>query len=79
MLLEIACPANQYPTSTVKKISPQIFAHLMNSSKNVSAIVIIESCYSDYTINKPFACSPCMICVSWSVHMISMYDMCKGS
>ena len=35
---EFGCPANQHPKSTVKKNSPQTFAHLVNFSKNVSAM-----------------------------------------
>ena len=29
-------------------------------------LIIIQSCYFDYTINKPFTCSRCVICVSCS-------------
>ena len=32
---------------------------------------LIQSCYFDYRINKPFTCSHCLICVSCSVHVIS--------
>ena len=38
MWLEVAHPANQLPKRTIKKKSPQTFAHLMNFSKNVSAM-----------------------------------------
>ena len=34
-------------------------------------LIIIQSCYFYYGINKPFACSRCMNCVSRSVHVIS--------
>ena len=30
-------------------------------------------------VDKPFACSHCVICISCSVHLISMYYPCKGS
>ena len=40
---------------------------------------IIQSCYSDYKINRPFACSRCLISVSCSVHVISRYYVRKGS
>ena len=36
MWSELSCPANQHPKSTIKKKSPQTFAHLVNSSQNVS-------------------------------------------
>ena len=32
-----------------------------------------------HRINKPFACSRCLICVSCSVQLISTYYVCKGS
>ena len=35
---EFACSANQHSKSTIKKKSPQTFAHLANFSKNVSAM-----------------------------------------
>ena len=38
---EFACSANQHPRSTVKKKSPQTFAHLVNFSKNWSSMLII--------------------------------------
>ena len=38
MWLEFLCPTNQYPKSTIKKKSPQTFAHLVNFSKHVSAM-----------------------------------------
>ena len=40
-------------------------------------LIIIQSCYFDFRINKPFTCSCCMIYVSCSVHFISMYYMYK--
>ena len=42
-------------------------------------LIIIQSCYFDYSINKPFACSRCLICVSSSGHVISTYYVRKGS
>ena len=36
MWSELSCPANQHPKSTIKKKSPRTFAHLVNSSQNVS-------------------------------------------
>ena len=63
MWSEFACPANQHPQSTIKKKSPQTFAHLVHFSKNVW---FMQSCYFDYRINKPFAYfSQC------SLHLIS--------
>ena len=44
-----------------------------------SCLTIIKSCYFDCTINKPFTCSRCVICVSCSVHVISTYYVRKGS
>ena len=42
-------------------------------------LIIKQSCYLDYRMNKPFTCSRCVICVSCSVHVISTYYMRKGS
>ena len=42
-------------------------------------LIIIQSCYCDYQINKTFACSRSLICVSCSVHLISTYYVRKGS
>ena len=36
--LEFVCPANQHPKRTIKKKSPCTFAHLVNFSKNLSAM-----------------------------------------
>ena len=41
-------------------------------------LIIIQSCYFDYRINKPFTYSRCVICVSCSVHVISAYYVRKG-
>ena len=42
-------------------------------------LIIIQSSYFDYRINKSFTCSRCVICVSCSVHVISRYYVRKGS
>ena len=42
-------------------------------------LVIIKSCWLDYQINKPLTCSHSRICVSCSVHVITMYYVRKGS
>ena len=55
--------------------SPHSFAHLVNFSKHVSTMF----CYFGYRINKAFACSRCVICVSCSVHFIETYYVRKGS
>ena len=50
------------------------------SLKNcLPSLIIAQSCYSHYRINKAFACSRCVICVSCSVHLISTYYVRKGS
>ena len=50
--------------SQVKKKSPCTLAHLVNFSKKcLPRLIVIQSCF-DYWINKPFACSRCVICVS---------------
>ena len=79
MWSDFACPANQHPKSTIKKKSPETFAHLENFSKMcLPCLIIIRSCYFDYRLNKPFTYSRCVICVSCSVHLISAYYVHKG-
>ena len=51
---QFACWANQHPKSTTKKKSPQTFAHLVNFSQMcLPCLIITQSCYFDYRINKP--------------------------
>ena len=69
--LEFARPANQHPKRTIKKKGPQTFAHLVGFLKKcLPCLIITQSCYFDYRINKPFACFRCVICISCSVHVI---------
>ena len=59
--------------------SPQTFAHLVNFSKVcLPCFLIIQSCYLDCRINKSFACSRCVICISCSVHLISTFYVREG-
>ena len=43
---------------------------------SLPCLIIIQSCYFDCKINKPFACSRCVSC---SVHFISTHYVRKGS
>ena len=45
MRLEFAYPTNQHPKHTIKKKSPQTFAHLVNFFKNVSVM------FDNHTVN----------------------------
>ena len=67
--------------NTQKAQSRKKKAHIPPEYKmcTVCCLTIIQSCYFDYRINKPFACSRCVICVLCSVHVISTYYVCKGS
>ena len=40
-------------------------------------LVMMQSCYFDYRINKPFACSRCLTCISCSVHVIRRITCAK--
>ena len=42
-------------------------------------LIIIQSCYFHNGINKSFACSRCVMCISCSVYLISTYYVRKGS
>ena len=55
------------------------FAHLVYFSKMcLPCLIIIQSCF-DYRINKLFICSRCVLCISFSVHLILVYYTHKGS
>ena len=48
-----------------RKRSPSSFAHLVNFSKIcLPSLIIIQSCYFDCEVNKPFTCSCRVICFS---------------
>ena len=72
MLHVITCPANQHEKQNQEKEkSPQTFAHPVHFSKCVlPCLIIIQSCYFDYRINKLFTGFRCMICVE-------LYDLCS--
>ena len=59
------------------KKGPHTFAHLKQMCR--PCLIIIQSCYFDCRINKPFAYSRCLVCISCSVHVISTYHVRKGS
>ena len=74
------CPANQHPKSTIKKKAHKPLCTSWISQKMCQqCLIIMQSCHCDNRINKPFACSRCVICVSCSVHVISTYYARKGS
>ena len=81
IISEFVCPANQHPKYTIKKEKAhKPLRTSCISPKCLPCLIIIQSCYFD-RINKPFACSRYVICVSCSVHVTSTYYMyvCKGS
>ena len=76
---EFARPANQHPENTIKKKTHKPLRTSWISRKMCPPrLIIIQSCYFDYRIDKPFTCSRCVICVSCSVHLISTYYVRKG-
>ena len=64
---EFACSANQHPKSTVKKAHKPLRISWISPKTCLPCLIIIQSCYFDYRINKLFACSRCVICVLYSV------------
>ena len=56
---------NQRPKSTVKKKAHKPLRTSWTYQK--MCLIIIQSCYFEYRINKPFACSCCVVCVSCSI------------
>ena len=59
-----------YPANQKKTKSPVFFTPLVNFSQMCPPCwIIIQSCYFDYKINKPYACSHGMICLPCSVHL----------
>ena len=57
------------------KKGPHTFAHLKQMCR--PCLIIIQSCYFDCRINKPFAYSRCLVCISCSVHVISLATCAK--
>ena len=74
---EFACPTNQHSKGPIKKKAHKPNTHLTNFSNIVflPCLIIIQSCYFDYKINKLFA----SLCISCSVHLILTYYVRKGS
>ena len=62
----------------VKKKKPTYLCapHEFLKTMCLPCLIIIKSCYG---IDKPFACSHCMMYISCSVHLISTYYAHKGS
>ena len=58
---EIACPANQHPKSTIKKERKptNLCTTRISQKKRLPCLIMIQSRYLDYRINKMFACSLC--------------------
>ena len=65
MCSEFACPANQHPRKKAHIYIP-LRTSWISTKMCPPCLIIIQSCYFDYTINKPFTCSRCVICVSCS-------------
>ena len=72
--------ANQHPESTIKKQKPINLCASRDSLKQMCGpcLIIMKSCYFDYSINKLSTQSHCSICASHSVHVISTYYVRKG-
>ena len=66
------CLLNQSASEKqIKKKSPQTFAHFENFwNMHRSCLIIRKSCYFDYSMNRPFTRSRCVICVSRAAHVI---------
>ena len=74
----VACPANQQSESNQEKKPTNLCA----PRENVSAMFDNDTVFLFWLycrINETFARSRCVICVSRSVHVISMYYVRKGS
>ena len=71
-------------TSVTSQLSPKMCLPCLRLSVCLFVFVClfvsaIKSCYFHYRINKACTCSRCVICVSCSFHLISMYYVRKGS
>ena len=75
MWSEFTCSASQHQKVQSRKKKPTYLCAPRELLKNC---VCHESYYLDYRINKPFACSRCVIWVLCSVHVISTYYIRKG-
>ena len=60
--------ANQHPKSTVKKKKPTNLCAPRELLKKMClpCLIIVQSCYFGYTMNKPFACSAFRALFTWS-------------
>ena len=72
MWLEFLCPVNQHLKSTIKKKWPTDLCTPLEFLKKMClpCLIIIQSFYFDYRINKNFKYSHCVICFSCSVHRL---------
>ena len=78
-VIKVCLPSQSVPKSTkIKKKKPTSLCTLHEFLKQ-GCWPYMQSCYFDYRINKPFTCSHCLIWVSCSVHLISVYCVCKGT
>ena len=57
-----------------KKAHKPLHTSWISQKMHQSCLIIIQSCYSDCRINKPFTRSRCAFCISCAVHSISMYS-----
>ena len=68
MWLEFASPDNQHPKSASrKKAHKPLHTSWISQKMCLSCLIIMQSCYFNYRINKPFTYSRCLICVLCSV------------
>ena len=78
------CSLSAQPISTSKaksrkKAHKPLHTSWISPKMYLPCLIIIESCYFDSRINKPFVYSHYMICISCTVHLIWTYYVCKGS
>ena len=70
---EFAWPANQHPKITIKKSHKPLRTSWILQKMFRPCLIIVQSCYFDYRINKSFAYSRCMICVSCTADLDALH------
>ena len=79
-VIRVGLPSQSEPQkhNPEKKAHKPLHTSCISQEMYLPCLIIIQSCYFDYRIYKPFTCSRCVICVLCSIHLISAYAKDHG-
>ena len=79
-MIRVGLPSQSEPQkhNPEKKAHKPLHTSCISQEMYLPCLIIIQSCYFDYRIYKPFTCSRCVICVLCSIHLISAYAKDHG-